>query len=121
MEEKEKQELFDSRMAAFDAEYDLEEEHRSVIAKQIIDLDEEAFAQAKESLSVLLRDRVKTEEIAATEVEPQQAQEVVAEAVENANVIEDAAASTDPAQTENLTVREKYANAFSLDQFTFKN
>ena len=119
--EKEKQELFDSRMAAFDAEYDLEEEHRSVIAKQIIDLDEEAFAQAKESLSILLRDRVKTEEVAATEVEPQQAQEVVAEAVENANVIEDAAASTDPAQTENLTVREKYANAFSLDQFTFKN
>ena len=64
---------------------------------------------------------MKTEEVAATEVEPQQAQEVVAEAVENANVIEDAAASTDPAQTENLTVREKYANAFSLDQFTFKN
>tara|TARA_B100001939_G_scaffold336783_1_gene340322 strand:+ start:2948 stop:4474 length:1527 start_codon:yes stop_codon:yes gene_type:complete len=120
--EKEKQELFDERMAAFDSEYDLEEEHRSVIAKQIIDLDEEAFANAKESLSILLRDRVrKTEEAAASEVEPQKAEEVVAEAVENAKVIEDAAASTDPAQTENLTVREKYANAFSLDQFTFKN
>ena len=120
-EEKEKQELFDQRMAMFDQEFDLTEEHRSVIAKQIVDLDEEAFATAKESLSVLLTDRVRKEEVEASVENPKEAEEVVAEAVETADVVEDAAASTDPSATQNLSVREKYANAFSIDQFHVKH
>ena len=44
----------------------------------------------------------------------------MSEAVENAEVKEDAAASIDPSLSQNLTVREKYASAFSIDQFTVK-
>ena len=117
--EKEKQELFDQRMASFDEEYDLTDEHRSVIAKQIADLDEESFATIRESLSVLLKDRVRVEEEAKEEA-PEKEEEVVASAVDNAKVVEDAAASTDPATTQNQTVREKYASAFSFDQFITK-
>ena len=117
--EKEKQELFDQRMASFDEEYDLTDDHRSVIAKQIAGLDEEAFAALRESLSVLLKDRVQVVEEAKEEA-PEKEEEVVASAVDNAKVIEDAAASTEPAATQSQTVREKYASAFSMDQFIVK-
>jgi len=120
--EKEKQETFDQRMASFDADYELSDEHRSVIAKQIQDLDDEAFAQVSESLKVLLKERShEAIAIKASEsVKKEEAESTVSEAVENAQVKEDAAASVDPALSQELTVREKYASAFSIDQFSVK-
>ena len=118
--EKEKQETFDQRMASFDADYELSDEHRSVIAKQIQDLDDEAFAQVSESLKVLLKERSHEAIKASESVKKEEAESTVSEAVENAEVKEDAAASVDPSLSQELTVREKYASAFSIDQFTVK-
>ena len=138
--EREKQETFDCRMASLDEEYSLDDEDRKVIAAQIKDLDDEAFASYKETLTVLLRSKTKTaeaSEVEAVEVEveaSEKKEEAPAEEVEasveeqNENVVDDAIDNAEKmndsipvsAEASEPTVFDKYKQAFNLDQFEFK-
>ena len=134
--EREKQEIFNSRMASLDEEYSLDDEDRGVIAAQIKDLDDEAYASYKETLTVLLRSKTKTAEV-VEEVEasgkkeeaPTEEVEASAEVEEqNENVVEDAIDNAEKmndsipvsAEASEPTVFDKYKQAFNLDQFEFK-
>ncbi len=129
---KEAEELFNQRMASFDEEYELTDEDRKIIASDIKELDEENFASYQEKMTVLLRDKNKetlaakaeeakatTEEVVAEVVEASQeeeeAKEVVENALDNAEVEEDAVAAT--TDVEEPTVYNKYKAAFSLENF----
>jgi hypothetical protein len=129
---KEAEELFNQRMASFDEEYELTDEDRKIIASDIKELDEENFASYQEKMTVLLRDKNKetlaakaeetkaaTEEVVAEVAEASQeeeeAKEVVENALDNAEVEEDAVAAT--TDVEEPTVYNKYKAAFSLENF----
>lgn len=67
VEEKEKLEIFSSRMESLDNEYDLDSEIRKVIASEIKDLDDDGFQSYKTKIAVLLKGKekqasIKTEE-----------------------------------------------------------
>lgn len=134
-EAKAKEEKFSMRMASLDSEYDLNEEDRKVLAKQIKDLSDEAFEDYKSSVAILLRDKskkvleekakaaqkeVSVEEVKASEtpVETAKTEEVVNQAVENGTQASTNIPNSAPAAEP--TVREKYAKAFDLDGFEIK-
>lgn len=58
-EAKAKQEVFNMRMASFDEEYDLSDEDRKVLAEDIKDLNDEAFAAYKNKMAVLIKEKNK--------------------------------------------------------------
>jgi len=117
-------------MASLDETYELTDEHRKVIANEIKELDDENFEKYSEKMKVFLplkpeevaeateTEEVVTKEAVASEEEEPQKEEVVDEAIDNANVEEDAIANTTEAQE--ATVYEKYKNAFSIDGFDIK-
>ena len=125
-------------MASLDEEYNLDDEDRGVIAAQIKDLDDEAYASYKETLTVLLRSKTKTAEASEAEVVEVEAsekkEETPTEEVEasveeqNENVVEDAIDNAEKmndsipvsAEASEPTVFDKYKQAFNLDQFEFK-
>jgi chromosome segregation ATPase len=129
-----KLEMFNQRMASYDERFALTDEDRKVIAVQIKDLDEEAFAEFDQTISVLLSSKthsaVEASEVEATEVEEQkeieQAEEVtasdVSEVIEQA--VDNAKSETvnipASAPAEEPTILEKYGRAFAMDQFDFK-
>ena len=57
---REKQDAFDTRMASFEDKYDLSDEQRKAIANSIKDLCDEDYQKAKESLTVFLQDKEKS-------------------------------------------------------------
>lgn len=140
--EREAEEKFNQRMSILDEEYELSDEDREVIASDIKDMNEESFATYQEKLSVLLSSKSKTaiakaEEAKAQEVKaseekevqeavasetPEETQAAVKEVVEE--VLENAEAEQDEvpvsSEAQEPTVFEKYASAFSLDQFEIK-
>ena len=132
------QEKFNERMASFDEEFKLTDEDREVIAKDVLDLDDDAFAAYGEKMKVLLKDKNKktlnekkkeedakaaeaeaSEEIVASESEEETSEEVVDDAIDNAEVEDSAVAATTDAQE--ATVYEKYKTAFSIDNFDLNN
>ena len=132
------QEKFNERMASFDEEFQLTDEDREVIAKDVADMDDETFAAYGEKMKVLLKDKNKkaleekkkeedakaaeaeaSEEIVASESEEETSEEVVDEAIDNAEVEDSAVAATTDAQE--ATTYEKYKNAFSIDNFDLNN
>jgi chromosome segregation ATPase len=127
---KEKQEVFSSRMAALDEEYDLDTEDREVIANDIRDLDETSFSAYQKKMGVLMKEKNKaykasktpkedTKQVASSEVK-----ETVA-STENATVVDDAinngtqqadqitAGMVNPSKT----VKQKYQSAFNDEGF----
>jgi hypothetical protein len=138
-EAKAKEETFNMRMASLDNEYDLENEDRGIIAKQIKDLTEEGFEEYKSSLAVLMKEKSKaykkamkekmekevkaqvSEEAVASETEKvaeKATDEVVNQAVDNGTKASAEIPNSAPAAEP--TVQEKYAKAFSLDGFEIK-
>lgn len=140
-EAKAKEETFNMRMASLDNEYDLENEDRSIIAKQIKDLTEESFEEYKSSLAVLMKEKNKgykkamkekmdkekeakaqiSEEAVASETEKvaeKATDEVVNQAVDNGTKASAEIPNSAPAAEP--TIQEKYAKAFSLDGFEIK-
>jgi hypothetical protein len=132
------QEKFNERMASFDEEFQLTDEDREVLAKDVADMDDDAFAAYGEKMKVLLKDKNKkmldekkkeedakaaeteaSEEIVASESEEETSEEVVDDAIDNAEVEDSAVAATTDA--EEATVYEKYKNAFSIDNFDLNN
>ena len=130
------QEKFNERMAAFDEEYELSEEDREVIASDVKELDDDAFASYQEKMKVLLKNKNKetlaaaAAEEAKKEEKPEEAvasekavenskEEVVDEAIDNAEVEDSAVAATTEAQ--DPTVYDKYRDAFNIEHFDIKN
>ena len=148
-EAKAKQEVFNMRMAAFDEEYNLSDEDRKVLAEDIKDLNEEAFAAYKNKMSVLMKEKNKAAKKAAKEKEDKEdakdsqdkseeemkekkmakaseevtqistTQEVVEQAVDNGSKASTEIPNSAPATEQ--TVREKYASAFGLEGFSITN
>lgn len=156
---KDKQELFSARMEALDKVYDLSEEDRKIVASQIKDLDEKAYAEYEKNAQVLLKEKnkeYKTQQIEAAKkkVAPvkkdddaddsdtqdddndeedvkeaktkkkknakasqENADEVVDDAIEKAK--KDALLPN--AAVGDLTIKQKYAKAFAVDQFNITN
>lgn len=120
-EAKAKDELFNQRMAAWDADYDLEAEDRSAIATQIQDMDETAYAAFQKNTSVFLKNKKKG-------AKASKGKEACATASDMSTIVEGAIdksvkdKSEVPAtiSTEPKTLKEKYAKAFAPDQFTVK-
>ena len=134
--EREAEEKFNQRMSILDEEYALTDEDREVIASDIKDMNDEAFANYQTKLSVLLNSKnkaalaeaeakaeeaKKTEEVqeaVASEL-PEETQAAVQEVVEE--VLDNAEAEQDevPVSSEAAepTIYDKYAKAFGLDQF----
>ena len=134
---KAKEEAFNIRMASFDEEFELSDEDRQVLATDIKDLDEEAFAAYKKKMAVLMKEKNKAakkakndmmqeemkkvkasevkEEIKASASSEQSATEVVDEVLDNANV--EKTSIPNSTTTAEVSLREKYSKAFGLEGF----
>ncbi len=106
-------EKFTQRMASLDDSYVLTKESREVIASAIKDLSDEAFAAYEKNLKVFLADKVKTQEATAS-TKTEETNTVVDDALEKAN--KEKANITNTA-TGTLTFKQKYAPAFSMENF----
>ena len=126
---KEKQEKFTVRMASFEDKFELTQEELAVVGSQIKDLDDEQYKSVEANLHILLKNKdkqvvaesKKIQEVKASENKEvkveQTAQQTVDNAVNNAvNTSKEIAATT---ITQTQTLKEKYAKAFSINEFTF--
>ena len=136
--EREAQERFDTRMSLMDEEYQLTDQDREVIASDIKDLEEEDFSAYQEKMKVLLSSKNKEvlkvkheaeEEAKAKEAEEAQnaveetkasetTEDVVEEAVNNAEEKEEAIANS--TSVEDDTLHNKYKSAFNIENFDIK-
>jgi hypothetical protein len=123
------QDAFNERMAAMDETYELTDEDRQVIASQVKNLDDEAFAKYRENMKVLLssKDKDSLKEKAEAE-EADKATEETKASDENENVVEQAldkaeqikeeipvsATASDP----DISVYDKYKKAFEVDNWS---
>ena len=123
---KEKEETFNVRMAALDEEYDLSEEDRQVLAVDIKDFNEDAFASYMKKMSILMKEKKKKNKLAKEEVKSSEvknevsasATEVVEEVIETSKLEK---ASIPNSSTPNeATMKEKYSKAFGLEGFEIK-
>jgi hypothetical protein len=124
---KEKEEAFNTRMTLLDEEYDLSEDDRQVLASDIKDLNEEAFAAYMKKMAVLMKEKNKKNKKAKEDKEVKasvvvetsaSATEVVEEVIEN-GALEKASMPNSSTPNEQ-TVKEKYAKAFGLEGFEIK-
>lgn len=126
---KEKQEKFTVRMSSFEDKFELTQEELSVVGSQIRDLSDEQYKNVETNLYILLKNKdrqviaeskkareVKASENKEVKVE-QSAQQTVDSALNQAVNISKEIPATTIAQTQ--TLKEKYAKAFSIDEFTF--
>lgn len=126
-----KEEAFNIRMASFDEEFELNDEDRQVIASDIKDLDEEAFAGYKKKMAVLMKEKNKAakkakeeemkkmmaskiEEVKASTDLEKSTTEVVDEVIDNSK-LEKSSLPNSSTATE-LSVKEKYSKAFSVEE-----
>ena len=132
---KEAEEKFTQRMSAMDEEFKLEDEERELIASDIKDMGDEDFSAYQEKLNVLMKhrsrevveanERQKAEEEAkaaeaakAEEVVEASAEDVIEDAIENAEPQEDDLPNS--IEASEPTIYEKYKAAFAVDQFNIK-
>jgi hypothetical protein len=128
---KQKEEAFNIRMASFDEEFELSDEDRQVLATDIKDLEEEAFAAYKKKMAVLMKEKNKAAKKAkeedmkktiASKIEEAKAStdleksttEVVDEVIDNSKLEKNSLPNSSTA-TE-ATVKEKYSKAFSFEE-----
>ena len=140
------QETFNSRMAEFDAEFDLDDEDRKVLANEMNEMAEETFAAFKKKMAVLMKEKKKKvagkeltekqqklppfikEKILKSSVETAasvatvETKEEIKETVEKALDSGKVEAATIPisSSAKEPTVLDKYKKAFSIDQFDFR-
>ena len=124
---KEKEEIFNVRMASLDEEYDLSDEDRQVLAADIKDLNEETFSSYMKKMSVLMKEKNKKNKKSKEEKEVKSsvnteisasATEVVEEVIETSKLEK---ASIPNSSTPNeASMKEKYSKAFGLEGFDIK-
>ena len=111
-------EQFNERMSAFDAEYDLDDESRQVIASDIAGLDDDSFASYKNKMAVFMKNKKKGMEKGEKKEEAKSsatASEVLDEASEKGEKKTATMAATSTASE--ATFFEKYKQAFNYDGF----
>ena len=138
-------ELFNNRMSDIDEAFSLEEADRVIIAEELksVDSSEEAYSEYKEKLSTMWHHKTKSfkeeqEKLIAEQIEagvqkklaelggsqPEASlasEEEVAEIIEDAEAEESAVANNNGASTEEeLSLREKFAKAFSKENIEIK-
>jgi len=126
-----KEETFNVRMASFDEEFELSDEDRQVIASDIKDLEEEAFAGYKKKMAVLMKEKnkaakkakeeemkktmaSKVEEVKASADLEKSTTEVVDEVIDNSKLEKNSLPNSSTANE--ATVKEKYSRAFSFEE-----
>lgn len=122
------QEQFNGRMAHFDVEYDLEDAERQIIASDIKDLDDEAFAKYQAKMKVMMKGKAKKDKKAPVAEKPAaeeddskdckaSAKEAVASAIDGGKK-EVVVPHTSSGEE---TLVQKFAKAFSMeDGFTIR-
>ncbi len=111
-------ERFNERMSAFDAEYELDDESRQVIASDIADLDDDSFAAYKNKMAVFMKNKKKGEMKDEKKEEAKSSasvDEVLDNASEKGEKTAAAIAATSIASEASLF--EKYKQAFNYDGF----
>ena len=111
-------EQFNDRMSAFDAEYDLDDESRQVIASDIAGLDDNSFAAYKNKMAVFMKNKKKGMEKGEKKEEAKSsatASEVLDEVSEKGEKKTATMAATSTASE--ATFFEKYKQAFNYDGF----
>ena len=111
-------ERFNERMSAFDAEYELDDESRQVIASDIADLDDDSFAAYKNKMAVFMKNKKKGEMKDEKKEEAKSSasvDEVLDNASEKGEKTAAAIAATSIASEDSLF--EKYKQAFNYDGF----
>ena len=111
-------EQFNERMSAFDAEYDLDDESRQVIASDIAGLDDDSFASYKNKMAVFMKNKKKGMEKGEKKEEAKSsatASEVLDEVSEKGEKKTATMAATSTASE--ATFFEKYKQAFNYDGF----
>ena len=123
------QDAFNERMATMDETYELTDEDRQVIASQIKDIDEEAFAKYQENMKILLSSKDKdslkekaeakeadkaTEETKASDEDENVVEQVLDKAEQIKEEIPVSATASDP----EVSVYEKYKKAFEVDNWS---
>lgn len=124
-----KTELFNQRMSAWDAEYDLDSEDRQAIASQIKDMADEVYAAFQKNTAILMKSKKKGAK--DTKKEAKASVEVTAseDKTKNEDAAKIAEAALEKSKVEvpkvpvaasasQSTLKEKYAKAFAPDQFT---
>ena len=121
------QDAFNERMATMDETYELDNEDRQVIASQIKDIDEEAFAKYLENMKVLLsskdketlKEQSKKAEKATEETKASDEHEnVVEEALDKAEQIKEEIPVSATASDPEVTVYDKYKKAFDVENWS---
>lgn len=141
--EKEKQEKFDQRMSYFDATYELDDNLRKIVAKKVQGMEDSVFTDYQSEIAVLLesknkelikaskekaeKEKIEQEKILAAEKEKTQKETKTAVASETSNdknVVAEAVkegektvASIPNNTSANLSVKEKYAQAFGIENW----
>jgi len=115
-------ELFNTRMSAFDAEYDLDSEAREVIANDILNLDEAAFAAYKNKMAVFMKNKKKGAKPEVKEVSKEESSEVKASVSEVIEEVADKsqkeiAAVPATSTASETTLFDKYKKAFDYEGF----
>jgi hypothetical protein len=126
-----KEETFNVRMASFDEEFELNDEDRQVLATDIKDLEEDAFAAYKKKMAVLMKEKNKStkkakedemkknmasivEEVKASTDLEKSTTEVVDEVIDNSKLEKSSLPNSSTAT--DATVKEKYSRAFSFEE-----
>jgi len=144
IEAREVADKFNDRMSQLDDEFELEDEDRIVLASDLknLDVSDESYAQYRDKLLVMWKHKTKAfkdeqrqaleskieEEVqkrlsslSESEASEESVEEVAEEAMENADIEESAVANNDGASTEDeLSLREKFKQAFSKDNVTIQ-
>jgi len=110
-------EKFNERMSAFDAEYELDSETRQILANEIADMDDSAFAAFKGKMAVFMKNKKKGEkkqEEAKEEAKASVAQVVEEVADKAEKQVVDIPMTSSASQA---SLFEKYKQAFDYDGF----
>lgn len=110
-------EKFNERMSAFDAEYELDSETRQILANEIADMDDSAFAAFKGKMAVFMKNKKKGEK--KQEEAKEEAKASVAQVVEEVADKAEKQVVNIPmtSSASQASLFEKYKQAFDYDGF----
>lgn len=146
-QEKDALEKLSQRMASFDEEFNLDAEDRQVIVTQIKDLSDEAFAAYKKSAAVLMKEKKKVskkeqqdqkedsqddksgkpakdskkekqDQLEDSKDKSSKASAAVDDAIDKSKIDKNVVPNSSEAKE--ITLKEKFAKHFALDQFIIK-
>lgn len=125
---RENQALFNARMANFEDKYELTSDELAVVGSQIKDLNDEQYKKVEANLVILLKNKDKqalakekkiVQQIVASETKEQKTETVIVDkALDSAKQTSTEVAATSSIEAPK-SLRERYAKAFSPDQFNF--